>query len=253
MEVASVTSYISVMIPRTYFLMESLVQDLFSICVYQMFCLLAAYCEQEGVSGRLHGASIHLSTGPCCCLPCCRRVCPPVPLTRKAMMKLRILVLQLPVVLWILYGVCYVLWAEDERLLDAAQPFLVPVQVGSVLLAGWGTNMAARVLSEALGGVSATHKFLALELTVLLPEVQSLLAHRIAGLFPCTVPFTPLFWSNQVVNVLTLLEVLALSLWARRLYCVQGPGFQRMPEDEEEQDGECCREMVDVSHTGGLR
>ncbi|XP_049945912.1 organic solute transporter alpha-like protein [Schistocerca serialis cubense] len=250
--VAAVASYISVLIPRTYFLMEALVQDLFTICVYQMFCLLAAYYEQEGVSRKLRGACIRLSTGPCCCLPCCRRLCTPVPLTRSAMMKLRILVLQLPVVLWVLYGVCYVLWAEDEKLLDAAQPFLVPLQVGSVLLAGWGTNMAAHVLSEALGGVRATHKFLALELTVLLPEVQSLLAHRVAGLFPCTVPFTPIFWSNMVVNVLTLLEVFALSLWARSLYCHQELGFHRMREEEGE-DEEHCQEMVDISNARGLR
>ncbi|XP_046982547.1 organic solute transporter subunit alpha-like [Schistocerca americana] len=79
--VAAVASYISVMIPRTYFLMEALVQDLFTICVYQMFCLLAAYYEQEAVSRKLRGACIRLSTGPCCCLPCCRRLCTPVPLT----------------------------------------------------------------------------------------------------------------------------------------------------------------------------
>ncbi|XP_049769128.1 uncharacterized protein LOC126106787 isoform X2 [Schistocerca cancellata] len=112
--VAAVLAYLSVMIPRASFLVDVGIQDLYATCLYQMFCLLVAYCEQEGSTDQLHGAMIQLNTGPLCCLPGCHWFCRPVPLTRKTLLQLRILVLQLPIAMWILYTVCYVLWAEDE-------------------------------------------------------------------------------------------------------------------------------------------
>ncbi|XP_046980517.1 organic solute transporter alpha-like protein [Schistocerca americana] len=233
--VASVVAFMSVMLPRSFYLMAALEQDLFAISVYQMFCLLVVYCERQGVGPGGLAAPTHADTG---CgafwrLPFRRSCCHPMSFTRRSLLKLRLAVLQMPVVLWIMYGVCYALWSEDEALLDAAYPYLVAVQLVSLVLATWGTLSVARGLSSALGVPHATHKFLALQLTVLLPQLQCLVAGYAASFFLCSVPFTPVFWANLVVNVLTLLEVLALSLWAFHLYCRQEPGFRRLPDDTE--------------------
>lgn len=227
--VASVVAFLSVTLPRSYYLMAALEQDLFAICVYQMFCLLVLYCEQQGVRPELLPAP----TTALWKLPFCRSCCQTVCFTRSSLLKLRLAVLQMPVVLWIIYGICYALWSEDEMLLDAANPYLVGVQLVSLSLAAWGTLTVARGLSSALGVPHATHKFLALQLTVLLPQLQSLLGGYVASFFLCSTPFTPVFWTNLVVNVLTLLEVLALSLWAFQLYCRQETGFCHLQEDTE--------------------
>ncbi|XP_049795558.1 organic solute transporter subunit alpha-like isoform X2 [Schistocerca nitens] len=233
--VAAVLAYLSVMIPRASFLVDVGIQDLYATCLYQMFCLLVAYCEQEGSTDQLHRAMIQLNTGPLCCLPGCHWLCRPVPLTRKTLLKLRILVLQLPIAMWIMYTVCYVLWAEDERLLDRVWPYMEPVQVGSVLVAGWGTQMVVQLLErlQLPGGGNASHKFLALELTTLATELQGAAADSVAALFPCSGAFSPSFWSRMGVNVLTLLELVALSLWANRLYCTDAAPFDHLEEEPE--------------------
>ncbi|XP_049769127.1 organic solute transporter subunit alpha-like isoform X1 [Schistocerca cancellata] len=233
--VAAVLAYLSVMIPRASFLVDVGIQDLYATCLYQMFCLLVAYCEQEGSTDQLHGAMIQLNTGPLCCLPGCHWFCRPVPLTRKTLLQLRILVLQLPIAMWILYTVCYVLWAEDERLLDRVWPYLEPLKVGSVLVAGWGTQMVVQLLARLRlpGGGDASHKFLALELTMLAAELQGAAADSVAALFPCSGAFSPSFWSRMGANVLTLLELVALSLWANRLYCTDAAPFDHLEEEQE--------------------
>ncbi|XP_049768020.1 organic solute transporter alpha-like protein [Schistocerca cancellata] len=189
--VASVVAFMSVLLPRSFYLMVALEQDLFAISVYQMFCLLVVYCEQQGVGPGGLAAPTHADTGSGAFwrLPFRRSCCHPMRFTRRLLLKLRLAVLQMPVVLWIMYGVCYALWSEDE--------------------------------------------FLALQLTVLLPQLQYLVAGYAASFFLCSAPFTPVFWANLAVNVLTLLEVLALSLWAFQLHCRQEPGFRRLPDDTE--------------------
>ncbi|XP_049943280.1 organic solute transporter alpha-like protein [Schistocerca serialis cubense] len=222
--VSATITYLAVLVPRAHFLVQVVTQGMFVVCLYQMFSLLVAYLGgEEELSVRLSTATIQPVTGPCCCFPCCRYCCKPIPVTRKSVSRLRLLVFQLPLVQWLLYVIIFVMVAEDKETYTKALPYLQPLFVGSMMLAVWGTNMTIRVLNTILSDFKATAKFMSLQLIVILDVLQTSIANLIAKNVPCTVPLTPTMWANLIVSTLVLVEMVPLSLWARSLYCRPTP------------------------------
>nr|CAD7574631.1 unnamed protein product [Timema californicum] len=71
-EVVAMATYCAIIVPRAQLLAEAVTQGVFMASLYQLFCLLVAYCGGEAeLIRRVKPNSLNLRVGPCCCWPCC--------------------------------------------------------------------------------------------------------------------------------------------------------------------------------------
>nr|CAD7198642.1 unnamed protein product [Timema douglasi] len=111
--VVAMATYCAIIVPRAQLLAEAVTQGVFMASLYQLFCLLVAYCGGEAeLIRRVKPNSLNLRVGPCCCWPCC--CLPQVTVNKEHVRKLRMLILQLPVVQGLVYMILMVMWAEEE-------------------------------------------------------------------------------------------------------------------------------------------
>ncbi|GLH09903.1 Organic solute transporter alpha-like protein, partial [Gryllus bimaculatus] len=144
---------------------------------------------------------------------------------RTNVRRLRLLVLQLPLVQALLYMVLLVMWAEEESLYQVNYMYVQPVVVVSILTGVWALSMAMRALAQPLEGRRSKAKFLALQAVLLLAKAQGLAARSLvwAHALPCRPPLSPAVYANLVYNSSMLAEMVVLSLAARHLYAGGAP------------------------------
>nr|CAD7598513.1 unnamed protein product [Timema genevievae] len=112
--------------------------------------------------------------------------------------KLRMLILQLPVVQGMVYMILMVMWAEEESLYQVNYMYLQPVVVLSILFGIWGISMTIKMLAEVLKDHHMQGKFLVLQFVLLLAKMQGLVFRILvwASLLPCRPPITPTVYAN---------------------------------------------------------
>lgn len=68
----ALASFCATIVPRSHLLAEAVTQGTFTAAMYQLFCLLVAYCGGEAeLIRKVKPASLKTKVGPCCCWPCC--------------------------------------------------------------------------------------------------------------------------------------------------------------------------------------
>nr|CAD7457143.1 unnamed protein product [Timema tahoe] len=222
-EVVAMATYCAIIVPRAQLLAEAVTQGVFMASLYQLFCLLVAYCGGEAeLIRRVKPNSLNLRVGPCCCWPCC--CLPQVTVNKEHVRKLRMLILQLPVVQGLVYMILMVMWAEEE----VNYMYLQPVVVLSILFGIWGISMTIKMLAEVLKDHHMQGKFLVLQFVLLLAKMQGLVFRILvwASLLPCRPPITPTVYANckfmvcleVIYNSLMLAEMVILGIVARLLY-----------------------------------
>ncbi|XP_067011568.2 organic solute transporter alpha-like protein [Anabrus simplex] len=222
--VVALATYCAIIVPRAHLLSEAVTQGMFMASMYQLFCLLVAYCGGEAeLIRRVKPDSLNPRVGPCCCWPCC---CLPLcSVNKRNVRQLRLLVLQLPVVQGLVYMVLLVMWAEEESLYHVNYMYFQPVVVCSILFGIWGISMTMKMLAEVLKDHHMQAKFMVLQMVLLLAKLQGLLA-RISvwsGLMPCKPPITPSVYGNLIYNTTMLGEMVILMILARLLYKKEMP------------------------------
>lgn len=242
--VVALATLCAVVVPRAQLLAEAVTQGVFMAAVYQLWCLLVAYCGGEAeLIRRVKPGSLNPRVGPCCCWPCCRL--PLLTVNKRNVSFLRVLVLQLPVVQGLLYLVLLVMWAEEESLYEVNYMYLQPVVVLSILTGIWGLLMTIKMLSTVLASHLVLGKFLALQAVLLLAKFQGLAARATAwySLLPCNPPLTPTVYANLMYNTAMLVEMLLLALFARALYSREIPDLT--DTRDESQPNQVC--VIEVS------
>ncbi|XP_077299958.1 organic solute transporter alpha-like protein [Arctopsyche grandis] len=218
--VVGIATYCAVVVPRAQLLAEAVAQGMFMFAMYQLFCLMVAYCGGEAELIRhVKPNSLNPRVAPCCCWPCCC-ILPLLAVNKRNVLLLRMLVLQLPVVQGLVYMILLVMWAEEESLYQVNYMYAQPFVVVSIILGVWGMAMSIKMLREVLGSHSLQSKFLTLQLVLLFSKLQGLAA-RIsvwAGALPCNPPITPSVYGNIIYNIAMLIEMILLGCWARYLY-----------------------------------
>nr|CAD7398841.1 unnamed protein product [Timema cristinae] len=217
--VVAMATYCAIIVPRAQLLAEAVTQGVFMASLYQLFCLLVAYCGGEAeLIRRVKPNSLNLRVGPCCCWPCC--CLPQVTVNKEHVRKLRMLILQLPVVQGLVYMILMVMWAEEESLYQVNYMYLQPVVVLSILFGIWGISMTIKMLAEVLKDHHMQGKFLVLQFVLLLAKMQGLVFRILvwASLLPCRPPITPTVYANLIYNSLMLAEMVILGIVARLLY-----------------------------------
>ncbi|KAL1455739.1 hypothetical protein WDU94_009810 [Cyamophila willieti] len=218
--VVSIVTYCAIIVPRAQLIAEAITQGCFMACLYQLFCLMIAYCGGEAQVVRLvKDKHVNLQVGPCCCYPCCF-ILPKLTISKRRIQYLRLLVLQLPVVQGLVYLMLLVMWAEEESLYTVNYFYFQPIVLSSIFCGIWGVITTMKMLSEHLKDHYIQGKFFVLQLVLLLAKLQSLLG-RIAvwaGWLPCKPPINPTVYANLIYNCTMLWEVLLLCSIARVLY-----------------------------------
>lgn len=71
-QIVSAACFCSTVVPRSQLLSEAVTQFMFMAGMYQLFCLLVAYCGGEAeLIRQVKPHSLNTRVGPCCCWPCC--------------------------------------------------------------------------------------------------------------------------------------------------------------------------------------
>lgn len=71
-QVVAIATYCGIIVPRAHLLAEAVTQGIFMAGMYQLFCLLVAYCGGEAeLVRKVKPNTMDTRVGPCCCWPCC--------------------------------------------------------------------------------------------------------------------------------------------------------------------------------------
>ncbi|XP_044254197.1 organic solute transporter alpha-like protein [Tribolium madens] len=219
--VVALVTYFAILVPRAHLLSEAITQGAFMAGMYQLFCLFVAYCGGEAeLIRKVKPGSLNLRVMPCCCWPCCFFL-PPIEVTKNTIQRLRLLVLQLPVVQGLVYLVLLVMWAERESLYQVNYMYLQPVIIISILFGVWGMAMTINLLKGFLGDeYLMPPKFIVLQLVLVLAKMQGAATRGLVwiDILPCRPPITPTVYANLIHNTLMLAEMVLLQFAARKLY-----------------------------------
>ncbi|GLV35391.1 uncharacterized protein CBL_01459 [Carabus blaptoides fortunei] len=196
--VIAVATYCGIVVPRAHLLAEAVTQGIFMAGMYQLFCLLVAYCGGEAeLVRKVKPNTMDLRVGPCCCWPCC--CCLPSPdVNKKTVKNLRLLVLQLPVVQGLVYMSLLVMWAERESLYQVNYVYVQPIIIVSILSGIYSMSMTMKMLRDILKDHSIVAKFLVLQMVLLFAKLQALITRIVAwsGALPCKPPITPAVYAS---------------------------------------------------------
>ncbi|KAI5643287.1 organic solute transporter ostalpha domain-containing protein [Phthorimaea operculella] len=207
-------------VPRARLLAEAAAQQAVMIAMYHFFCMLVKEAGGEDKLVR-QGSRLESRVLPCCCWPCC--VLPKPILDKQTLNWLRCLVLQLPVVQGIIYLIILIVWAEDLTLYMRSFVFFQPFVIGSILTGVWGIIMLVKTVEAT--GLVCRPRFLAVQLVLIVVKAGCGIAKVLPEMFdlPCILHLNPTVVVHMIQYSIMMIEMLALSLWAWRLY-------QRPPE-----------------------
>ncbi|RZC41290.1 organic solute transporter alpha-like protein, partial [Asbolus verrucosus] len=219
--VVALATYFAILVPRAHLLSEAITQGVFMAGMYQLWCLFVAYCGGEAeLIRKVKPGTLNLRVLPCCCWPCCCFL-PSIDVTKNTIQRLRLLVLQLPVVQGLVYLVLLVMWAERESLYQVNYMYMQPIIIISILFGIWGMAMTINLLKGFLGDEYVMPaKFIVLQLVLILAKMQGLATRCLVWIhiLPCRPPITPAVYGNLIHNTLMLAEMVLLQYAARKLY-----------------------------------
>ncbi|XP_063894514.1 organic solute transporter alpha-like protein [Helicoverpa armigera] len=215
--IVAATSFVTLIVPRSRVPTEAIAQETVMIALYQLFCLIVAECggiEQFVRSGG--GADLETRVLPCCCWPCC--VIPRPKLCKKSLTWLRYLILQVPIVQGVIYFIIIIIWAEDFMLYHRNFGYFQPFVAASILSGMWGVVMTVRAAAGV--GHMARPRFFLVQLVLIIVKLQCGLAKSLPDIanLPCVLNLHPAVYVYMIHNIIMMLEMLLLSLWAYRVY-----------------------------------
>ncbi|KAJ8668658.1 hypothetical protein QAD02_010321 [Eretmocerus hayati] len=213
--IAGLCSLAALALPRSQLLSEALTQLILTVSLYRLFDLLL---ELASKSVGVKAPTLRLNVGPCCCWPCL-----PLPSPQADsinLTKLRLAVLQLPVVQGLVYVALLYLSSEAPTLGQRYLTILQPVALSSILLAVYGLTVLTKSLQPLCPDVSLQQRTSVLQMVLLFSKLQGILIKSLpdTGIFPCEPPLTPLLYANVTYNSLMVIEMLMLCFAARLIY-----------------------------------
>ncbi|KAJ6636092.1 Organic solute transporter alpha-like protein [Pseudolycoriella hygida] len=231
--IVAASSLTSILVPRALIFCESVSIVTFGLCSYQFFCLCVDYAGGECNFIQIADdvKVLNMRTPPCCCCLCFMH---PMHINKNTFLKLRILILQLPIVLGILYFMLNVIYLEDSVLFNDINFYFMPFMGISILIGIWGLQITSRMFSPLFLEYKIMPKYLSMQLVLLICKLQPLVAQievAVNGSSSDEYPITRKVFGNVIVQLLILFEVICLSFWCHHLY--KGPSRNGAKEKEE--------------------
>ncbi|CAG0889693.1 unnamed protein product [Darwinula stevensoni] len=217
------TSLLSLIVPKGTDIYFSAGQMWLSVAMYQFLRLtLRYYGGEKAMLERVSLQDLPLGAPPCGC--CCRCFCPSIRVTRKGILFMKLLIVQLPFSQAVLYLLSYTLlftghYNKSKVSLSDGFIYIGVLHVASTMTCIWGFAMLLGVSRQHLRHLSYTGKYLVLWIILVLKFQDVAFAVLGSfGVFPCFFPVSPTVFANLILQALMLGELLLLSLIARYLY-----------------------------------
>ncbi|KAG4070700.1 hypothetical protein HA402_013620 [Bradysia odoriphaga] len=232
--IVAASSFTSLLVPRALLFCESISVVTFTLCSYQFFCLCVDYAGGESNFIRIADdvKVFNMRTPPCCCCLC---FISPMHITKDKFMKVRLLILQLPIGLGLIYFMLNVAYLEDSVLYSNISFYFMPFMGISILAGVWGLQMTSRMFSPLFVEYKLTPKYIAVQLVLLICKLQPLIAQielKINGPNDIGYPITRKVYGNVIVQLLILIEVIILSFWSHYLYGVPSNTAKNKEKDD---------------------
>ncbi|XP_037032997.1 organic solute transporter alpha-like protein isoform X2 [Bradysia coprophila] len=232
--IVAASSFTSLLVPRALLFCESISVVTFALCSYQYFCLCVDYAGGESNFIRIADdvKVFNMRAPPCCCCLC---FISPMHITKDRFMKVRLLILQLPIGLGLVYLILNVVYLEDSVLYSNISYYFMPFLGISVLSGVWGLQMASRMFSPLFIEYKLTPKYIAVQMVLLICKLQPLIAQielTINGSNDNGYPITRKVYGNAIVQLLILVEVIILSFWSHYLYGAPSNAVKNKEKDD---------------------
>ncbi|XP_077991723.1 organic solute transporter subunit alpha-like [Glandiceps talaboti] len=222
--VISFVALISMYVPRAYFVCLIHSSMYISVSLYQFMLLILDYYGGKEALIEVHkGKKFHLAFPPYLC--CCRCL-PWIEMNQRNLKWIKRGVLQVALIRPAELFLSTVMWSDGRynpgniTMRGGIYTILNGVTFISTLMAIFFLNMLYRISKEALKDFSITPKFLIMQATLLLVNMQHLILSLTVtyGVIRCYAPMSTYTHANMLYNLLIITEMFIIMILARILY-----------------------------------
>ncbi|XP_049530327.1 organic solute transporter alpha-like protein [Anopheles darlingi] len=211
-------SVVSISVPKSFFLCDTVMHIYFMICAYILFSLCMQYVDgEDALIKSTDSHTFSMRTPPlCCCIPLFKRT----PITKNRLLFVRALIMQLPIVQSALFLALNVVFVEDYSNFNRIILYFVPLIVASILLGVWGLNILVRMIAPLYSDLKLMGKYFVLQAVLILCRIQPLIIAAIVSgaALDCSFPMTQQVQKNAIFQLCLCFEMMILSCWASQLY-----------------------------------
>ncbi|CAH1263115.1 SLC51A [Branchiostoma lanceolatum] len=222
--VFSLTSLMSLYIPRSNLIGGFAANIYFAVAVYQFFMLMVDYFGgDEDLVTTLSGLKVSLRRPPCCCCCCCL---PQVDMTLGTLGRLKLAVMQMAIMRPILYFIALVTWSDGKYGLGqtdsgpSVNNFVEGLETISTLFGIYGFVVLQPCVTKPLKGKSISLKNLLVQIAAALAGIQKMLLSLLASfqVIPCGPHFSARTRADYIHNCLIIVEMMIAALVARWVF-----------------------------------
>ncbi|XP_072031753.1 organic solute transporter subunit alpha-like [Amphiura filiformis] len=229
--VFSVTSLLSLLVPRAAIITKFTAQIYMSVALIQFVMLINSYYGgRDKMLKILEGIEIPIASPPCLC--CCKCCIPKTTVNEKNITKFvrrtRTAVLQVAIVKPFLWFIATVLWTNGtyrpgDFTVSSAYLWLTVFATISTITALQGLIILYKTSRDPLKDFKLRPKFFTVQMALVITNVQTLIITFLAagGVIGCKGPLTPGLRAMYIDSIVTIVEmfffmILAM-IWYRRL------------------------------------
>ncbi|XP_055704584.1 organic solute transporter alpha-like protein [Phlebotomus papatasi] len=218
-QIVSLVCFVSMIIPRFFLLAEMIAVLTFGFAAFQIKCLVIEYASGESNFIKIAGDNaLNMRVPPFCLFYGCLRNGESI--NKVKFLSIRLLIGQFVVVQGVLYVMLTAIYVDEPNFYNSIRFYFIPFVIISICCCIWGLQMLMRMIAPYFPYYKIMQKYLVVQLVLLMCKIQPTIADLVVTNvnFPCNYPLTPHVYKNVVINLLILIQMMFLSIWAIKLY-----------------------------------
>lgn len=214
---------LSLLLPRTTMIAELMIAMYMAVCILMFVRMVVDYMGGfKAVCKEMEGEQMSFRTPPCCCCCCCPGVYKQK-VNSTNLKRVNLMTLQGAFVRPIITIVALILWADKRYILgedmspSAASLYLNLIGAVSSLVAMWAMMVTFRSLRSQLQDYNIGKKFAALQLTIVVVNIQGFLFQILAkyNIPECVRALSSTVRAYRTNYFILIMEMLLLMIFAR--------------------------------------
>lgn len=214
---------LSLLLPRTTMIAELMIAMYMAVCILMFVRMVVDYMGGfKAVCKEMEGEQMSFRTPPCCCCCCCPGVYKQK-VNSTNLKRVNLMTLQGAFVRPMITIVALILWADKRYILgedmspSAASLYLNLIGAVSSLVAMWAMMVTFRSLRSQLQDYNIGKKFAALQLTIVVVNIQGFLFQILAkyNIPECVRALSSTVRAYRTNYFILIMEMLLLMIFAR--------------------------------------
>lgn len=214
---------LSLLLPRTTMIAELMIAMYMAVCILMFVRMVVDYMGGfKAVCKEMEGEQMSFRTPPCCCCCCCPGVYKQK-VNSTNLKRVNLMTLQGAFVRPMITIVALILWADKRYILgedmspSAASLYLNLIGAVSSLVAMWAMMVTFRSLRSQLQDYNIGKKFAALQLTIVVVNIQGFLFQILAkyNIPECVRALSSTVRAYRTNYFILIIEMLLLMIFAR--------------------------------------